>query len=263
MDALALAAQEQLVPGDTWPDKLGVLEELRYDAIEVWGSSILEDDTPLARAVSGSPVAVSAITSGYRGGLLDPSPAERTLANDDLKRLLESSERLGADGVIVVPAFGDIPLPDLAPLISARDLATQLLIAQLRELVEWLAGMRSKIILEPLNRYEARYLTSVGAAVEIASAIGSPNIGVLVDLFHANIEERGIVEAVRQAGDWIAYVHLADSGRGWPGTGHTDFVAARDALRAIGYTGYSSTELFEVAGGDQSDELRRVRELWS
>ena len=56
------------------------------------------------------------------------------------------------------------------------------------------------LAIEPLNRFETFFLTTVSDAADLCDAIGHPNIGVLVDTFHANIEEKNIPEACRMPG---------------------------------------------------------------
>ena len=46
---------------------------------------------------------------------------------------------------------------------------------------------------------------------------------LLADLFHMNIEEANLAEAIRAAGSHIGHVHFADSNRRAAGMGHTDF----------------------------------------
>ncbi len=62
------------------------------------------------------------------------------------------------------------------------------------------------------------------------------------DLFHMNIEEDDLGEAIRQARGRLAHVHLADSNRLQPGAGHTDFAGPFEALRAVGFDGYMAME---------------------
>jgi sugar phosphate isomerase/epimerase len=64
----------------------------------------------------------------------------------------------------------------------------------------------------------------------------------MADLFHMNIEEDDLGATIRAAGSYLAHVHLADSQRLQPGTGHTDFAAALVALREIGFTGSMALE---------------------
>ena len=48
--------------------------------------------------------------------------------------------------------------------------------------------------------------------------------------------------AIRAAGPRIAHVHVDDTNRLQPGTGHMDFAAVFGALRAVGYDGWLTFE---------------------
>ena len=62
------------------------------------------------------------------------------------------------------------------------------------------------------------------------------------DFFHMSIEEADLAESIRQAGNYLKHMHLADSNRQQPGLGHTDFKPAFQALKQIGFTGHMALE---------------------
>jgi sugar phosphate isomerase/epimerase len=72
----------------------------------------------------------------------------------------------------------------------------------------------------------------------------------MMDLFHMNIEEITFEEGFKNAGDRLFHVHIADSNRHYPGSGHLDFDSAFRALAGMGYQGYVSAELMPVPDAD-------------
>ena len=54
--------------------------------------------------------------------------------------------------------------------------------------------------------------------------------------------------SLESAGDWLAYVHLADSQRHEPGRGHLDLAPVFAALSRLKYHGYASFELAGLSG---------------
>jgi sugar phosphate isomerase/epimerase len=84
----------------------------------------------------------------------------------------------------------------------------------------------------------------VGDSVEFLRTLRTSNIKLLCDLFHMNIEEADLAEALRLAGPLVGHVHFADSNRRAIGMGHTDMLPIMRALRSIGYAGYLSAEVF-------------------
>ena len=66
------------------------------------------------------------------------------------------------------------------------------------------------------------------------------------DLFHMNIEEANVPQAIRDAAPHVGHVHFADSNRSAIGFGHTDIQPIVDALTETGYTGYLAAEVFPL-----------------
>ena len=91
------------------------------------------------------------------------------------------------------------------------------------------------LALEALNRYEDYMLNRLeqvaDLAGEVARATGTTSVRACADFFHLNIEEDDLPKAIVAAGPLISHVHVDDSNRLQPGTGHLDFAGAFGALR--------------------------------
>jgi sugar phosphate isomerase/epimerase len=99
------------------------------------------------------------------------------------------------------------------------------------------------IALEPVNRYEIDFINRVEEAVEMIGRLGRPNVTVMPDVFHMNIEEASIEASLAGHRDHIGYVHFADSNRLAPGMGHLNFPNIVATLKAAGYSGYVTAEI--------------------
>ncbi len=121
------------------------------------------------------------------------------------------------------------------------------------------------LLLEPLNRYESDYLNRVEDGMELIKAIGMPNVRLLADTFHMNIEEQDMGASLRRADSMIGYVHLADSNRRVPGQGHTNLAAVARALQDCGYEGGIGLECLPVpdARTAAQEGLKATRALFS
>jgi sugar phosphate isomerase/epimerase len=133
---------------------------------------------------------------------------------------------------------------------------------RLRAVTETGALWGVRIALEPLNRYECDFIQNVDEGLAFLSAVDHSNMGLMLDLFHMNIEEGDIAQALKRAGDRLWHVHIADSNRRYPGSGHIDFAPAFAALREMGYQGFVSGELFpwpdaDIAGAKTVEYLRK------
>ena len=98
--------------------------------------------------------------------------------------------------------------------------------------------------IEPVNRSETYFLTTARDARALCDAIDHPRIGVTIDTFHANIEEKIISDAISVAGNRLKHLHVSENDRGLLGSGHVDFEAVIDALRKIRYSGCLMIEGF-------------------
>lgn len=109
--------------------------------------------------------------------------------------------------------------------------------------------------IEVINRFETDLTTTAREGAAIAQATGSDRIGVLLDTFHMNIEEKDPPAAIRHMGDKLFHFHVSDNDRGTPGGGHYDFASTAAALREIGYDGWVTAEMFVVPGHPTSKDL--------
>lgn len=103
------------------------------------------------------------------------------------------------------------------------------------------------LIIEALNRYEAPHLHSAESMTDFLRSIDNPeNVGILWDVFHANIEDADFEQAIRLMGKRLRHVHFADSNRRFPGYGHLPFSTIYQALNAADFRGYISFECLNL-----------------
>ena len=102
------------------------------------------------------------------------------------------------------------------------------------------------LIYEPLNRYETNLIKTVAGGVSYLQSLTTTNVRLLADLFHMNIEEANLADAIRTGAGWIGHVHFVDSNRQAAGLGHLDFEPIAAALIDSGYAGYLSAEAFPI-----------------
>jgi len=117
------------------------------------------------------------------------------------------------------------------------------------------------VLLEPLNRYECDYLNTLADGMRAIAEIGAPNLRLLADTFHMNIEEADLAASLGAARSRLGHVHLADSNRQAPGHGHLDMACVLAALAAVGYEGYLSLEILPApdAGRAIRDSVATIR----
>jgi len=111
------------------------------------------------------------------------------------------------------------------------------------------------LLLEPINRYETNLVNSADDGLEMLAEISCPNIKLLLDTFHMNIEERDIPTSIEMVGEKLGYIHFADSNRWAPGQGHIPFPNILKSLRKIGYTGYISVEILPLPDEETATKM--------
>ena len=260
---MKLALRDGMTPGATLPERLAWLERVGIEGIELEDRSLDLPPNELRAMFADSPVAAANLPGSV--ALLDPDPNERAAAKELTRRRLHLAGELGAVGVLVVPQFGSAPvLPDLSPYRSAVELERELFVLQLQELAPAGAETGVPIFLEPLNRYEQHLVNRLEQGVAFAEQVG-PEVKIMADFFHMNIEEADTAASILAAGGHIVHVHVADNNRLQPGKGQLDFRPGFAALKEIGYDGYLGIECgisgpYEEALAESAGLLR---ELWA
>ncbi len=118
-----------------------------------------------------------------------------------------------------------------------------------QSLGDTLAGYGMTLAIEPMNRFQTFFLNTNEDAAALVDEIGHPNIGVLVDTFHANIEEKHVADSCRRLGARLKHVHASENDRGTPGSGHVEWSSLLCALRDLRYEGWLTIESFGFALG--------------
>lgn len=113
--------------------------------------------------------------------------------------------------------------------------------------------------IEPVNRSETFFMKTAVEAKAFCDAVDNPRIGITIDTFHANIEEKSIPDAAVSAGDRLMHIHASENDRGLLGSGHVDFPRIVSALLRIGYEGFLMIEGF----GYSRDEANLLGRLWA
>jgi len=238
-----LACQEHILPGDDILEKWEFAASAGFDGIELRGTEDWRERLDELRAVREQGVVFSSVCLISDRFIGDFDADRRREAVEHMKHLLSGIAELGGTGAVTPAAYGlasrRLP-PFEVPRTEEED--RRVLLDALEELGELAEREGTLVLLEPLNRYEDHMLNRVEQAAELCEAVGRPSVKVMGDLFHMNIEEDDLGETIKQADDYLAHVHLADSNRVQPGAGHTYFARAFEALRSVGFEGYMAME---------------------
>mgnify|MGYP001179530637 FL=1 len=228
-----------------------------YQGVELAGEPGELEPARVRRLLADRGLVASSICGLYppKRDLSHPDGELRRWAVHYVKSCCELAAAVEAPTVIVVPS----PVGRTAPVADART-ELELAAESLREAGEHAAGLGVTLVIEALNRFETYLINKLEQAVELARRVGLPNVAVMADTFHMNIEEPSIAGSIRRAGDLIRHVHIADSNRESVGRGHIDFAEVLRALRDVGYDGWLTMEFLPPVSNPYLAADRQDRE---
>ena len=117
--------------------------------------------------------------------------------------------------------------------------------------------------MESLNRFEGYLINTCEECIQYVKAVDKPNVKVMLDTFHMNIEEDSILEAIRMAGDMLGHFHVGEANRKPPRPGRMRWEEIGKALKDINYDGSVVMEPFVVPSGGVGRDIRIWREMFS
>jgi D-psicose/D-tagatose/L-ribulose 3-epimerase len=128
----------------------------------------------------------------------------------------------------------------------------------LAQVAEHARAANVRLAVEPLNRFETDLVNTVEQGVRLCADVGADNVGLLLDTFHMNIEEKSLPAAITTAGPRVFHFQASENDRGTPGSGHIAWEEIVAALRGIDYAGSVVVESFLPT----VQEIARAVSLW-
>ncbi len=175
-----------------------------------------------------------------------------------IQHLLDCVEASAAMGATLIggPLFAPIGyLPNHRPTRTEWSWAVE----AFQALEDVLDAKNMTLSIEPVNRSETFFLRTATEAKQLCEDIDNSRIGVTVDTFHANIEERNIPEAISFLGSHLKHIHASENDRGPLGCGHIPFREIISTLKEMGYHGFLMIEGFGYSPKEKDSPGR----LWA
>ncbi len=239
-----LAIRLEVLPGNSLAARFSNAARYGFDAVELPGIELAAWRDELLAVHKQLPLPVCSISRGFRGSLLSADEAIRKRCRGDIEKLLDLCAELGAVG-LVVPPF--LFVDNCRRLTGGMEDA--ILGEQLAALAEYAAGKAVYLMIEPVNRAETDYLSTIGHALRLCEQIGNPWLAITADWFHMAKEETDSAQALRACGKWLRNFHVSERpNRTEPAPGGLDFATAFKVMREIGYRGYTVLECRGLSG---------------
>jgi D-psicose/D-tagatose/L-ribulose 3-epimerase len=219
-------------------------------AIKDWGFDVVElpvehlgDWDPAAAAALLADLGLDArvaLVMGEGSELVATDAATVRSTQDYLRGVVDAAHAVGSP-VVAGPAYSSVGRTWRMDADERRRCYEEL-VTNLAPVVEHGRGAGVTLAVEPLNRYETSLLNTVDQALEALAPL--PEVGLLLDVYHMNIEETDVPAAIRRAGSRIAHVQVCGNDRGAPGADHLPWPEIIAALDDAGYAGPLCIESF-------------------
>ena len=224
---------------------LPIIKEAGFDGVEIPLFRAKDfQAASIRKAVEAHGLECNACTVLVDGfSLISENPDMRRRTRQHLEELIKVAAEAGV-GIIAGPLFSPVGyLPGRRRTNDEWNWAVE----GFQSLGDTLAAHKVTFAIEPLNRFETYFLNTAADAAKLAEQIGHPNIGILFDTFHANIEEKQIAAGYLTVGPHLKHVHTCENDRGIPGSGHVEWDQVFQALHSMNYDGWLTIEGFGFA----------------
>jgi sugar phosphate isomerase/epimerase len=187
---------------------------------------------------------------------IEPDPHYRQVRIDHTRRALSLCGELGAPHITTEPG---------GPLAAgqSRQEAINLFVEVLKPLAEHAHEVGVLLLIEPEPEL---LLETTDQYLEVAELLNAPSIGLNFDVGHAFCVREDLPRAIAKLAPHIRHYHLEDIAASRvhhhlvPGAGAIDFAAVIAAIRATGYDGWLTVELYPYLD-DPDAAARRAREV--
>lgn len=221
-----------------------------YDALEVvYDGSHSFDPARMAEGLRSAGLGASVLAFCLPDrDLTSLDPVLRQAGITYLKNAVDVAAAIGASvvaGPIVHP-------PGRARLVSPQQRDDERMHGAegLRIVGDYAITRGVRLGVEVLCRYDSDMFNLAQDAVAFIDTVGHSAVGLLLDTYHMQIEERSLAGAIRIVGDRLVHFHAVESHRGQLGTGQVRWDEVIAALAEINYGGLVSVESFRYSGTD-------------
>lgn len=184
-------------------------------------------------------------TEGFYLTTLDESIRQRT--SDYFCSLARLCRDLGGDVMVL-----GSPQQRNFPSDQTEEQAMEAAAVCLRAVVPTLEECGVRIAIEPLGRGEGNFLNTAALGRDLMDRIASDHVGLHLDVKAMSDEPTPIPEIIRQQADAMMHFHANDPNLLGPGMGDVDFRPIFEAVKEVGYQGWTSVEVFDYSLGAEA-----------
>ncbi len=207
-------------------------------------------------------IQVSSFVGSGAGSMVHPDTSEEFIA--ETKKSFPVARQIGCRNMILLAGElgpkGEV-IHRTEPNLITRWITTHKTLIEIAALA---AENDVTFCLEHLNTkvdHPGYCINHVEDAARLVREVNSPNLKILMDLYHAQVEEGNVIQLLKDHHQIIGHIHVADvPGRHEPGTGEMNYERITEVLQDVGYTGDVGLEAFPA--GDSDEAIERFREIF-
>ena len=143
----------------------------------------------------------------------------------------------------------------------SREQAWEWAAATIRYAVSLAEQREVTICFEPLAPAETNFINTAAEALQFVQQVPSPRFKIILDVKAMCSESKAIPQIIRESWPHFAHFHANDSNFKGPGFGEVDFEPIATALKAVGYQGFVSVEVFKFEEGAEAIASRSLEYL--
>ncbi|HEY4601355.1 MAG TPA: sugar phosphate isomerase/epimerase family protein [Cerasibacillus sp.] len=213
------------------------MEQSGFDEVEIAATTAMEQEKDIQNYLKTTSLKIGGMTGAsskndVHGHLSHPNQDERQKAIESFQQQIATCARLGGRYLIICPSsVGVMDLPDNIESHWNRALDS------VRQLIPVAEKYKIELVIEPINRYESLIVNRVQEAYHFAEQLNHPQVKILFDTFHANIEEVNFEDALENVFAKLHVVHLANNNRRGLTEGSLQFDIFLGKLQQLGYEG--------------------------
>jgi len=214
------------------------LAKYGYESIEISGEPDIYDTKEVRKLLQENGIKCWGSVTLMLGdrGLPQKDVGKREKSVQYVKDCITMVRELEGYEITIVPGTVGKIVPDATP-----EEEWQWAVEGMKEIADHARKEGIKIAIEPINRFETYFISRGAQAYALAEATG-PDVGVCLDSFHLNIEEKDPYQTIIDCADRLVDFHVADNNRMPAGHGSWDWRKLIDTLQAVGYDGALTTE---------------------
>ncbi len=235
------------------PEAFAKLAGLGYEGVELMSKQPQKlNGSEIRRLLDENELKLSQICTGHVWG-------------EDKLGLVNGDASLNREAMSRLKAFVDFAADHFDPWVpvnigrsrgqgdpSQREKSLKAYETAFRELADYALPKKVRLTLEPITATLIKFILTTQDGVEMCRRVDRPNFGLMLDVYHMNIEDVDLYRSIRDAKDYCWLVHVCDNNRKWPGSAHLDFAGIIRALNEIWYEGFVSTEMLPWPDPDTS-----------